>query len=206
MNEQERKRHWEEIYNTKPLETVSWYQRVPEISLELIALLQIPKDAPVIDMGGGDSFLADNLLELGFTDITVLDISGNAIGRAKERLGVRASRIHWIEADATSFAPQRSYALWHDRAVFHFLTQPEQRAAYLKGAVAGIRQGGFLILGTFSDQGPLKCSGLEVRRYSTDELQREMSPFFEPVRCRNVGHNTPSGGVQDFSFCAFVKS
>lgn len=206
MNAQERKRHWEVIYATKPLETVSWYQPVPEISLDFISLLQIPRDAPVIDVGGGDSLLADHLLDLGFTDLTVLDISGNAIERARERLGVRASRIHWIEADATSFTPERSYALWHDRAVFHFLTQPEQRAAYLKGALGGIRQGGFLILGTFSDRGPLKCSGLEVQRYSTDELQREMSPFFEPVRCQNIGHNTPSGGVQDFSFCAFVKN
>jgi SAM-dependent methyltransferase len=206
MDEQERKQHWEKIYSTKPLETVSWYQPVPEISLELISLLQIPKDAPVIDMGGGDSFLADHLLDLGFTDITVLDISGSALERARERLGDRASRIQWIEADSTSFTPGRSYALWHDRAVFHFLTEPEQRAEYLGRAVAGIREGGFLILGTFSDQGPLKCSGLEVQRYSIEELQREMSPFFEPVRCSNVAHETPSGGVQDFSFCAFIKS
>jgi SAM-dependent methyltransferase len=206
MDYSERKAHWEKIYTTKPLETVSWYQPVPEVSLELISGLGIPKDAPLIDMGGGDSLLADHLLNHGFTDITVLDISGNAITRARERLGARASLIQWIEADATVFTSERSYALWHDRAVFHFLTQPGQRAEYLKRAVSGVREGGFLVLGTFSDNGPLKCSGLEVQRYSIDELQSEMSPFFKPVHCLNVAHNTPSGSVQDFTFCAFVKT
>ena len=206
MNHLGRKAHWEKIYTTKPLETVSWYQPVPEVSLELISGLSIPKDAPVIDIGGGDSLLADHLLHLGFSDITVLDISGKAIERARERLGAEASRIQWIEGDAIFFTSERSYALWHDRAVFHFLTQPEQRVEYLKRAVTGIREGGFLVLGTFSDQGPLKCSGLEVQRYSIEELQSAMSPFFKPVHCLNVAHKTPSGGVQDFTFCAFVKA
>ncbi len=206
MNKQERKRHWEEIYNTKPLETVSWYQPVPEVSLELFSILQISREAPVIDVGGGDSLLADHLLDLGYTDITVLDISGAAIDRAKKRLGERAQRIHWIEADATSFIPERPYALWHDRAVFHFLTEPEQRTAYIRNVVSGIQEEGHLVVGTFSDQGPLKCSGLEVQRYSIAELQHQMSPFFKPLRCLNVGHSTPSGSVQDFTFCAFARS
>ncbi|MGB5653868.1 MAG: class I SAM-dependent methyltransferase [Robiginitalea sp.] len=201
----DRKQHWEQIYHTKPLETVSWHQPVPTTSLELISRLNVPKEAPLIDVGGGDSLLADHLLDLGFTDITVLDISGNALARARERLGDRASTIQWIEGDATCFKPEQTYALWHDRAVFHFLTEPEQRTAYIHGAVAGIPTGGFLVLGTFSDRGPLKCSGLEVQRYSTDELQAAMLPYFKPVTCLNVAHNTPSGSVQDFSFCAFVK-
>ncbi|MGB5404959.1 MAG: class I SAM-dependent methyltransferase [Robiginitalea sp.] len=201
----DRKQHWEHIYHSKPLETVSWHQPVPTTSLELISRLNVPKEAPLIDVGGGDSLLADHLLDLGFTDITVLDISGNALDRARERLGDRASIIQWIEGDATCFTPEPDYALWHDRAVFHFLTEPEQRMAYIHRAVAGIRTGGFLILGTFSDRGPLKCSGLEVQRYSTDELQAQMQPYFKPVTCLNVAHNTPSGSVQDFSFCAFVK-
>ena len=206
MNTEARKGHWERIYQTKPLETVSWHQPVPETSLTLIDQLHIPKEAPIIDVGGGDSFLADHLLELGYEDITVLDISGAALNRAKERLGDKASRLHWIEADITSFVPERPYALWHDRAVFHFLTEAAQRAAYMRCADAGIREGGGLILGTFSDQGPLKCSGLEVRRYSIPGLQREMAPLFKPVQCLNVGHTTPSGSVQDFTFCAFVRS
>jgi 2-polyprenyl-3-methyl-5-hydroxy-6-metoxy-1,4-benzoquinol methylase len=206
MNKADRKDHWEHIYRTKPLETVSWHQPVPETSLKLISKLDPPKEAPIIDVGGGDGLLADHLLELGFTDITVLDISGAALDRAKKRLGGRASRIHWIESDITSFAPGRPYALWHDRAVFHFLTETGQRAEYMRCADAGIREGGGLILGTFSDQGPLKCSGLEVQRYSIPGLQREMAPLFKPVECMNVGHTTPSGAVQDFTFCAFVRS
>lgn len=204
-DEKDRKQHWEQIYHSKPLETVSWHQPVPTTSLELIAHLNVPKEAPVIDVGGGDSLLADHLLDLGFTDITVLDISGNALERAKKRLGERASAIQWIEGDVTHFTPDRDYVLWHDRAVFHFLTEPVQRTAYVHRAVAGIRAGGFLVLGTFSDRGPLKCSGLEVQRYSTDGLQAAMRPYFKPVTCLNVAHNTPSGSVQDFSFCAFVK-
>lgn len=201
----DRKQHWEHIYHSKPLETVSWHQPVPTTSLELISRLLVPKEAPLIDVGGGDSLLADHLLDLGFTDLTVLDISGKALGRARDRLGERASAIQWIEGDVTFWTPERPYTLWHDRAVFHFLTDSEQRMAYIHRAVAGICKGGFLILGAFSDQGPLKCSGLDVQRYSTEALQAAMRPYFKPVTCFNVAHNTPSGSVQDFSFCAFVR-
>lgn len=206
MEDPDRKHHWENVYLTKPLETVGWYQPVPEISLELISRLELPQDAPVIDIGGGDSLLADHLLAAGHTDITVLDISGAALARARDRLGQQAEKVQWVESDVLAFRPERPYALWHDRAAFHFLTAPGQVARYLECARQGVRHGGYLILGTFSDTGPDTCSGLPVQRYSASELQQTMAPYFEMREGINLPHYTPSGGRQDYTFGVFVRS
>lgn len=201
-----RKNHWEGVYKTRPLETVGWYQPVPEASLGLIASLGLPPEAPIIDIGGGDSYLSDHLLKAGHTDLTVLDISGSALERARGRLGEQAGGVIWIESDILDFTPERTYALWHDRATFHFLTATAQIARYVACAREGIRPGGCLVLGTFSDQGPETCSGLPVRRYSIREMQGALAPYFELIKGVNLSHYTPSGGEQAYTFGVFVHS
>ena len=199
------KEHWEHIYQTKALDTVSWYQPVPWHSLDLIATLGLPKDIPIIDIGGGDSLLADHLLDLGYLDITVLDVSGQAIKRAKSRLGERASAIRWIESDIRDFEPERTYGLWHDRAAFHFLTVPPEIEKYAALVSRAVSKDGYFILGTFSDKGPEKCSGLPITQYSIEAMKERFETAFEPVDCRNITHQTPSGGKQDFTFCCFRR-
>lgn len=201
-----KKEHWEAVYRTRPLETVGWYQPVPLTSLELIEFVDLPRESPIIDVGGGDSFLADHLLQKGFTDLTVLDISGAALRRARNRHGSDAEKICWVESDVLGFTPDRVHTLWHDRATFHFLTETSQVRRYLEIAHLSIRTGGFLILGTFSDKGPTTCSGLPVQRYSISGLREAVSPYFEMIYGRNLGHHTPSGGVQDYTFCLFKRS
>ena len=200
-----RKEHWEAVYQTKPLETVGWYQPVPKTSLELIESLDMPRHTPIIDVGGGDSYLSDHLLKSGFTDLTVLDISGAALKRARERHGGGAGKISWVESDVLEFSPDREYNLWHDRATFHFLTESSQIERYLEVARLGIRPGGYLILGTFSDQGPATCSGLPVQRYAIPELEETVAPWFKKIRGVSLNHHTPSGGVQDYTFCLFQR-
>jgi len=200
-----KKEHWEAVYRTKPLETVGWHQPVPQTSLELIESLELPRESPIIDVGGGDSFLADHLLQRGFTDLTVLDISGSALRRARKRHGSDADKIRWVESDILGFTPVCPYSLWHDRATFHFLTGPSQIKQYLEVAHRAVQPGGFLILGTFSDKGPTTCSGLPVQRYSISELQAVEAPHFELIRGLNPDHRTPSGGVQAYSFGLFER-
>ncbi len=200
-----RKDHWETVYQTKPLETVGWYQPVPVTSLELIASLDLPGHAPIIDVGGGDSFLSDYLLQRKFTDLTVLDISGAALERARERHGREALKIRWIQSDILDFAPDSPYTLWHDRAAFHFLTQPSHIEKYLEIARKAIRPGGYLILGTFSDKGPPTCSGLPVQRYSLVELEQTVAPHFKRIHGLNLDHQTPSGGTQAYTFGLFER-
>ncbi len=199
------KEHWEAVYQAKPLETLGWYQPVPMISLELISSLHLPFDAPVIDVGGGDSLLSDHLLKKGFTDLTVLDISGEALDRARRRHGGNAGKIHWVESDVLDFIPDRNYTLWHDRATFHFLTEPPQIERYLEVAGHAIRPGGYLVLGTFSDQGPPTCSGLPVQRYSIEDLEEATGPRFKKIRGVNLDHRTPSGVIQKYTFCLFER-
>ena len=199
------KEHWEAVYRTKPLETVGWYQPVPETSLELIKSLDLPHHAPVIDVGGGDSFLSDHLFKLGFTDLTVLDISGAALQRARERHGSHAEKIRWVESDVLEFTPDRAYSLWHDRATFHFLTEESQIKGYLEITRRAIRPGGYLILGTFSDKGPTTCSGLPVQGYSIRHLEETVKPYFEKIRGINLDHHTPSGGIQAYTFGLFER-
>jgi ubiquinone/menaquinone biosynthesis C-methylase UbiE len=200
-----RKEHWETVYRTKPLESVGWYQPVPRASLELIEPLGLPPDARVIDVGGGDSFLSDQLLKIGYTDLTVLDISGAALRRARERHGSDAEKICWVESDVLEFTPDRTYCLWHDRATFHFLTKGPQIKRYLEIAHRAIRPGGYLILGTFSDKGPPTCSGLPVQRYSIARLEGTVNPFFKMIRGINLDHQTPSGGIQAYTFGLFER-
>lgn len=199
------KEHWENIYSNKKLEEVSWYQPTPETSLKFITEMDLPKNAAIIDVGGGDSFLVDNLLKLGYTNISVLDISGGALKRAKERLGKEAERVTWIEADASDFQPDKQYDLWHDRAAFHFLTDEDKIGSYLKTLENSVKPGGHVVLGTFSDKGPDKCSGIVIRKYSTEELGSLLSNDFEKLKCMNLDHHTPWDSVQNFSFCSFRK-
>ena len=205
MESFKRKNHWEHIYSTKQPNEVSWYQPTPETSLNFIKELNIPKTASIIDIGGGDSFLVDNLLELGYQNITVLDISKKAIERAKLRLGKRSERVKWIEADASDFNPTENYDLWHDRAAFHFLTDENEIENYLKSVKKGVKENGSLIIGTFSTDGPKKCSGIEITQYSEDSLLKKFSDFTK-LNCQIIEHKTPFNTIQHFTFCTFKKS
>ncbi len=202
---EDRKEHWNKVYENKKATEVSWYEPMPETSLSYIAECKLDKDAAIIDIGGGDSFLAEFLIGRGYTDITVVDISENAINRAKERLGEKADEITWVVADAAEFEPQRQYDLWHDRAAFHFLTEDAQVENYLKNVKQAVKPGGYVVMGTFSETGPTKCSGIEIRQYSISEMQELFSDAFTTMSCKNIDHGTPSGGTQNFTFCSFRK-
>lgn len=198
-----RKEHWENVYTTKALKDVSWYQPLPRESLAFMEELQIPPDAAIIDIGGGDSLLADHLLERGYTDITVLDISAAAIERAKKRLGHKATAVKWIVTDITAFNPERRYYFWHDRAAFHFLTREEEVNQYLAIAGKGIAPGGKIVIGTFAENGPEKCSGLPVQQYSESALTTLIKKWFEKIKCVQTDHVTPFNTIQHFIFCSF---
>jgi ubiquinone/menaquinone biosynthesis C-methylase UbiE len=201
----DRKQHWETIYQTKKLQEVSWFQPIPVISLEFINKFDLKPNAKIIDIGGGDSFFADHLLELGYQDITVLDISSSSLERAKLRLGDRAHQVKWIVADASSFNPTEKYDFWHDRAAFHFLSEETEIENYLKTAWQSLNHDGILIIGTFSEQGPTKCSGIEIKQYSENSMADRLKSYFTMLECKTVDHRTPSGGVQNFVFCSFKK-
>lgn len=205
MKQADRKNHWENIYQTKSLHEVSWYQPTPQTSLDLIAECRLSKDAKIIDIGGGDSFLADHLLDLGYSNLSILDVSEAALDRAKNRLGERSDMVQWIVADASDFVPQQSYDLWHDRAAFHFLTQEEDIDNYLKALSQGLKSGGILILGTFSEKGPKKCSGIDIRQYSAQEMRHLLKERFETIRTLNIDHPTPFDTLQNFTFGTFKK-
>jgi len=200
-----RKSHWENIYNTKDISTVSWYQTKPSKSLDLIAEFNLDKDAAIIDIGGGDSFLPDFLLKLGYSNISVLDISEKAIENAKIRLGEDAEKIKWIVSDITKFTPSEKYDLWHDRAAFHFLTDDQEIENYVQLVSKSLKPNASLIIGTFSENGPTKCSGIEIKQYSQENLIQLFSAGFEKLQCENVDHETPSGALQNFTFCTFRK-
>lgn len=200
-----RKQHWDKIYLSKQSTEVSWYQPTPETSLSFISALNIPPSAKIIDIGGGDSLLVDHLLQLGYRDITVLDISEVAIHRAKQRLGDRAHLVKWIVADAVSFQTNEQYDVWHDRAAFHFLTNEHDIASYIETAQKQIKPSGLLIIGTFSEQGPRICSGVNIKQYSEKTLPDCLKLFFKKIRCITVDHLTPSNVIQNFLFCSFRK-
>jgi len=205
MENFDRKKHWETIYQTKELKDVSWFQPTPETSLSFLKQYNIPTTAKIIDIGGGDSFLVDNLLDLGYQDITVLDISAAALDKAKQRLGDRADKIKWIVADAATFRPTEKYDFWHDRAAFHFLTQEQEIENYLDTVQKSIQQTGVLVIGTFSEQGPKKCSGIEIKQYSETTMTDRLTRFFEKIKCITVDHKTPLDTIQNFIFCSFRK-
>lgn len=201
----DRKKHWENIYQTKQLNEVSWYQPNPETSLDFFKQFNVPLNAKVIDIGGGDSLLVDHLLDRGYNDITVLDISEAAINRAKHRLGDKAEKVKWIVADAAKFQPTEKYDFWHDRAAFHFLTDEQEISNYLETAQNNLRPAGVLVIGTFSEQGPKKCSGIEIKQYSETTMTDRLKKFFEKIKCITIDHTTPFGTVQNFVFCSFKK-
>ena len=200
-----RKHHWDTIYKTKALEEVSWYQPKPETSLAFFKKFKISKTAKIIDVGGGDSFLVDHLVAQGYTDLTVLDISAAAIERAKKRLGEKAKKVKWMVADAAHFTPEEKYDFWHDRAAFHFLTDEKEIAHYLHVANSYISENGIMVIGTFSEKGPKKCSGIAIRQYSEASMNERLKKHFKKVTCLKEDHNTPFGTVQNFIFCSFRK-
>lgn len=199
------KTHWENIYETKAESDFSWFQPYPQTSVDFINLFKLPKTASIIDIGGGDSHLADTLLELGYTDITVLDISAKSIERAKTRLGEKAAAITWMESDIVDFEPQRKYDFWHDRAAFHFLTTEIQIIKYLSVVGAAIQSDGYLVLGTFSDTGPTKCSGLEIKQYTEASMSALFERDFKRIKCVEEIHVTPLNIQQNFVFCSFQR-
>lgn len=205
MENFDRKKHWENIYQTKELKDVSWFQPTPETSLDFFKQFNVPATAKVIDIGGGDSFLVDHLLDLGYQDITVLDISEAAIDRAKKRLGNKAKNVKWIVADVTNFKPTEKYDFWHDRAAFHFLTDEQEISHYLQTAKENIKPSGILIIGTFSEQGPKKCSGIEIKQYSETTMTDRLKNIFEKIKCITLDHTTPFNTTQNFVFCSFRK-
>ena len=200
-----RKKHWEEIYTTKDLQDVSWYQMMPVTSLNLITSSNLPKDAAIIDIGGGDSFLVDHLLDLGYKDITVLDISQQAIDKAKKRLGERQTEVTWIVTDITDFTSQKCYDLWHDRAAFHFLTAQNDINTYASTLSQSIQGNGTAIIGTFSKSGPKKCSGIDIKQYSQNEFEMVFGETFSTKGFINVDHLTPTKKEQNFNFITLEK-
>lgn len=198
-----RKHHWETVYETKNPNEVSWTQDIPKTSLDFIHFFGIAKTAKIIDIGGGDSKLVDYLLDAGFENITVLDISEKALEKAKERLGDKAQKVDWVVSDITEFEPNTSFDLWHDRATFHFLTTADQIEKYL--AIARNSVSGFMTIGTFSNNGPTKCSGLDIKQYSEQTLTTALENGFEKLRCITEDHTTPFGTTQNFLFCSFKR-
>lgn len=201
----DRKKHWENIYQTKELKDVSWFQPTPETSLDFFNQFKVPTTAKVIDIGGGDSFLVDHLLDLGYQDISILDISASAIERAKKRLGEKAKNVKWIVADAATFKPTEKFDFWHDRAAFHFLTDEQEISNYLQTAQESINPTGILVIGTFSEQGPKKCSGIEIKQYSETSMTNRLKKYFDKIKCITVDHKTPFDTIQNFVFCSFRK-
>ncbi|MEN9685532.1 MAG: hypothetical protein RLZZ28_1318 [Bacteroidota bacterium] len=195
--------HWEMVYTTKKPEEVSWTEDFPKTSLDFIHTFQLSKNAKIIDIGGGDSKLVDYLLAEGFENITVLDISAAALERAKNRLGEQSKKVNWIVSDVTKFNPESSFDVWHDRAAFHFLTTEDAISQYL--SIARKAVSGYLTIGTFSDCGPKKCSGLPVKQYSEEQLSSQLSKGFHKLRCITEDHITPFKTVQNFLFCSFSK-
>jgi ubiquinone/menaquinone biosynthesis C-methylase UbiE len=201
----ERKAHWEEVYRTTAAEELGWHQAQPTMSLRLIESTGVQKTGNLIDVGGGDSTLVDHLLEQGFQHITVLDISSTALERAKARLGDRAHLVTWIEGDVTDFRPSITYDVWHDRAVFHFLTDEEDRTRYLESMNRGISAQGHVIIGTFAYEAPPTCSGLPVVRYSPEFLTLAIGNNFEFIESFEELHHTPEGTKQPFIYCRFTR-
>lgn len=205
MIKTDRQAHWQNVYATKSEKEVSWFQETPAASLDLIAATGVPGDAAIIDVGGGTSQLVDRLIEKGFRRIAILDLSAKALGQAKQRLGRRADMIDWIVADITTWEPSRTYELWHDRAAFHFLTEPADRGAYVIRLRKAVHPGGHVIIATFAPDGPERCSGLPIVRYDSETLARTLGPEFELVESRRHDHVTPGGNTQRFQFSRFLR-
>ncbi|MBY0445443.1 MAG: class I SAM-dependent methyltransferase [Burkholderiales bacterium] len=196
------KSHWEQVYSSKATDAVSWFQEHAEHSLKLIQNTGLPVSAAIIDIGGGASTLVDDLLDYGYRNLTVLDLSAAAMAAAAKRLGSRGLDIMWIEADITQAPlPAKTYDIWHDRAVFHFLTTEEERQAYVAAVLHAVKPGGHVIVATFAEDGPTQCSGLPVMRYNATDLHSEFGAPFELVHHDKEAHHTPFGTIQQFVYC-----
>jgi len=202
----DRKKHWEKVYHRKNLTEVSWYQEIPYTSLEILKDIDMAETSSIIDIGAGDSLLVDNLISLGYKDVSVLDISEKATEKAKNRLGSKAQSVKWIISDAVGFQPEKKYDFWHDRAAFHFLTDKKEIIQYVNTLKSGINPEGHLLIGTFSEQGPDKCSGLDCKQYSKESLSDLLGDSFSLVKSLTVDHTTPSGSIQNFLFGLFKRN
>jgi SAM-dependent methyltransferase len=205
MGDVTRRAHWENVYTTKGERDVSWFQENPAPSLELIALAGLSASASIIDIGGGASRLVDILAERNLGQITVLDVSAAALDAAKVRLGSKAAGVQWIAADITNWEPAQAYDVWHDRAAFHFLTEPDDQSAYVARLHKAVRPGGYAIIGTFALDGPEKCSGLAVVRHDAASLSAALGGGFELIDARRHDHITPWGALQRFQFSTFRR-
>lgn len=201
-----REQHWRNIYGSKPATSVSWYQQKPLVSLSMIAAAGIAPGSPLIDIGGGASKLVDCLINKGYSDLTILDIAPEALEVTKQRLGDKAASVDWIIADVTAWTPNRRWTLWHDRAVFHFLTDEADRRAYRDTLASATMPNGHVIIATFAPDGPEKCSGLPVIRHDEESLCRELGSNFRFVESRRDLHMTPDGSIQPFLFQRFVRA
>ena len=205
VKEVDSKAHWERVYGTKAPAEVSWFRPHLETSLSLIERVAGDRSASIIDVGGGESTLVDDLIGRGYRNVTVLDISGTAIEHTKKRLDSASQQVTWLIADITGAGlPVHSYDVWHDRAVFHFLTEPAQRLAYVRQVSSAVKPGGHLIVGSFGPEGPSKCSGLDVMRYDADSLHLEFGARFRPMGSSEELHHTPFGTTQQFFYCSYV--
>ena len=200
-----KKNHWENIYDSKALKEVSWYEPIPKTSLNFIESCSLQRNSPIIDVGGGDSFLSDYLIKRDYEDISVLDISSNAIERAKKRQGELSKKINWIVSDVLDFSPTKEYAVWHDRAVFHFLRDEKDIKQYINILLKSLAQKGNLVLGTFAEDGPKRCCALDVRRYSFQNFEKLLSKYFTVIKTQNVIHKTPFNTEQSFNFIQAIK-
>lgn len=197
--------HWDHVYQTKPADSVSWYQPKAESSIAALQRLAVPNTASLIDIGGGASTLVDSLIASGWRDLAVLDIAAPALALAQQRLGDAAGQVSWIVADITGWKPPRRYDVWHDRAVFHFLTEPGQRRHYRDALEAGLAANGLAIFATFALDGPQRCSGLPVQRYDAATLAQELGSAFAPILDWREVHTTPGGAAQAFTWAAFRR-
>ena len=197
--------HWQNVYDKKNENEVSWYQKSPKLSLEFVKSLNLSLDAEIIDIGAGESRLVDNLLEIGFVNLSVLDISSKSIEKTKKRLGLKSKLVNWIVSDINNFNPTKKYDLWHDRAAFHFLKDSVEIDNYVKLVKSSLHNQGNLIIATFSENGPLKCSGLEVSRYSENSISDLFNNDFELIKSQKSIHKTPFSTSQEFLFSKFKK-
>ncbi|UEG51062.1 class I SAM-dependent methyltransferase [Ferruginibacter lapsinanis] len=201
----DRKLHWETVFTTKQATEVSWYQQTPKESLALLKELNIPVNASIVDIGAGDSFFVDHLLDEGYANITVLDISETAINKAKQRLGSKATKVNWVVSDVLDFKNGLYFDFWHDRASFHFFTLQNEVEKYISVVDQHLNPGGKMVVGTFSTEGPQKCSGLQVQQYNEETLVNLFQKKFKKIHCMTSDHETPFGTTQNFLFCSFKK-
>lgn len=200
-----RKEHWENVFSQKQEQEVSWYQPIPESSIAFFESSNLPKTASIIDIGSGDSYFIDYLIDNGYQNIYALDISEHALMRLKKRLGKKAKDVHFIVSDVLDFKANVKFDYWHDRAAFHFLADTAEVDTYLSLVNQYIAKGGNLMIATFSDSGPLKCSGINIKQYSKDELASQFSKSFEKIKCIEEAHLTPFKTIQNFTFCSFIR-